>query len=314
MSVQAASNLPSKPKVQLSIQPLRSSGLSQPVQLAQAPEWLIRIEPAQMVERRSADLAGMSVELVQVTHLRKSEMCFASRAHLLIAYEQGLRQQGGMRTQGATTFILRDLRRKLTFMPAGYEFSEWHMPIRQSLFTCFHIDPSEQFDLADSDSLLPRLLSEQPVLWETVAELRRLVEGICAANLHYMEAVATVLCHELGQIVCSHKPPDGQARGGLAPWRLHLATEYIEEHLGEYVSLITLAGLVRLSPHHFCRAFKHSLGSSPCRYHGMRRLEQAKHLLANPKVAVPEVAQRLGSTALRRGTGVTPTAFRCSFM
>jgi AraC family transcriptional regulator len=209
----------------------------------------------------------------------------------------------------------------LTFVPAGHEFSEWHMPTLQSNFACFYIDPNERFGLTGSSNLTPRLLFEEPVLRETVTKLRRLVESACAANQLYVEAVAAVLCHELGLVISGHLAPTRPAKGGLAAWQLRLVTEYIERHVGECVPLTTLAGLVRLSPHHFCRAFKQSLGLSPCRYHGMRRMERAKLLLADLEVAVAEVAQRLGygetsvfTNAFRRGTGLTPTAFRRSLI
>jgi AraC family transcriptional regulator len=56
---------------------------------------------------------------------------------------------------------------------------------------------------------------------------------------------------------------------------------YIEEHLGEQISLAKLAQLVGLSTYYFCRAFKQSLGLPPHRYHNNRRIEQAKVLLSS---------------------------------
>jgi AraC family transcriptional regulator len=322
MSFHVALDLPSEPDVALSPHAAWSGGLSRPsIRAPQEPERSIRIDPTGIVKRRCASWAGMSVEIVQVLHLRKFEMRFVSSEHLLIAYEQGIRQQGETRVESTTRSALKSLKHKLTFVPAGHQFSEWHMPSLKPLFTCFRIDPSEQFGLTGSGNLSPRLLFEHPVLWETVTKLRKLVESACVANQHYAKAVAAVLCHEVGQAVSGHMPLDRPARGGLAAWQLHLVTEYIEKHLGEYVPLTTLAELVRLSPHHFCRSFKQSLGSSPCRYHGMRRVERAKLLLAEPEVAVAEVAQRLGygytsvfTTAFRRGTGLTPTAFQRSLI
>jgi AraC-like DNA-binding protein len=269
MSLHAALDLPGEPDVPLPTHAAWSSGLSRPSIRPAQVERSIRIDPPEIVKRRSASWAGMSVEIVQVTRLLKFEMRSASPEHLLIAYEQGTRQQGETRVEGATTSALKSLKRKLTFVPAGHQFSEWHMPTLQSLFTCFHTDPSEQFGLTDSGNLSSRLLFEQPVLWETVTKLRKLVESACAANQHYAKAVAAVLCHEIGQVVSGHMPPDRPAEGGLAAWQLRLVTEHIEKHLGEYVPPTTLAGLVGLSPHHSCRSFKQSLGSSRCRYHGI---------------------------------------------
>lgn len=256
-----------------------------------------------------------------MTRLQNVEMCFAAPVHLLIAYEHGLRQKGETRVQDAATSNLRHLKRKLTFVPAGHEFSEWQAPVLLPQFTCLYIEPPGQFGLLGagntSGSLRPKLLFEDAVLWETVAKLKGLIESAQVADQHYLAAVGTVLCHELGQIMSGQTKPQRAARGGLAAWQLRVVTDYIEEHLNEYIPLMTLAQLVRLSPHHFCRAFKQALGQSPCRYHGLRRVERAKLLLTDPNLTVADVALRLGfgdtsvfTVVFRRNTGLTPTAFR----
>jgi AraC family transcriptional regulator len=242
---------------------------------------------------------------------------FAAPVHLLIAYEHGLCQQ-----PGAAISTPKNLRRKLTFVPAGREFREWLAPNSATRFMCLYIEPSEQIgqpDEGDGSGLLaPRLLFENRVLWETISKLKGLIEA-GVTNRRYLEAVGTVLAHELSQVVSGQISAERPARGGLAAWQVRLVTDYIEEHFSEEISLTTLAGLVRLSPHHFCRAFRQSLGRSPCRYHGMRRLEQAKRLLASPNLTISDVALQSGfnetstfTAAFRRATGVPPTTFRRS--
>src|SRR3979411_64922 len=79
------------------------------------------------------------------------------------------------------------------------------------------------------------------------------------------------------------------ARGGLAAWQQRAVVAHIEEHLTEQISLSALAQLVRLSPYHFCRAFKKSFGIPPHRFHTHRRMEHAKALLAKPAASVTDV-------------------------
>ena len=93
--------------------------------------------------------------------------------------------------------------------------------------------------------------------------------------------------------------------------------EQIEEHLAANISIATLAGLARLSTHHFCRAFKQSFGIPPHRYHMVRRIERAKILLLEQARSVTEIGLDLGfsetssfSSLFRRLTGQTPSAFR----
>jgi AraC family transcriptional regulator len=96
---------------------------------------------------------------------------------------------------------------------------------------------------------------------------------------------------------------------------------HIEEHLADQISLSTLAQLVRLSPYHFCRAFKKSLGIPPHRFHTQRRMEHAKVLLAKPAASVTDVGISVGfsatssfTTAFRNATGLTPTGYQRSVM
>jgi AraC-like DNA-binding protein len=105
------------------------------------------------------------------------------------------------------------------------------------------------------------------------------------------------------------------ARGGLAGWQRKRVLEYIEEHLSETITLSMLSALAQLSPYHFARAFKKTLGVPPHRYHMNRRVERAKVLLAGRSVT--EVALAVGyaetssfSSGFRRATGMSPTEFR----
>jgi AraC family transcriptional regulator len=84
--------------------------------------------------------------------------------------------------------------------------------------------------------------------------------------------------------------------------------------------LTTLARVARLSPYHFCRAFKQSFGLPPHQYQAVRRIEQARVLLANPERSVTHIGLALGfsqtssfTTAFRKATGLTPSAYRRSF-
>ena len=90
-----------------------------------------------------------------------------------------------------------------------------------------------------------------------------------------------------------------------------------EEHLDEEISLQNLAEIAQLSRYHFARAFKHSFGLPPHRYHMSRRMERAKSLLEERARSVTEVGLMLGfaetssfTTSFRRAVGVTPSDYR----
>jgi AraC family transcriptional regulator len=105
-------------------------------------------------------------------------------------------------------------------------------------------------------------------------------------------------------------------RGGLPEWQQKKLMQYIDEHLAEDVSLLSLAELVHLSPYHFSRAFKQSFGM-PHRYLTNQRIERAKSLLAARKLSVTEIGLDVGfsetssfTSAFRKVTGETPTDYR----
>ncbi len=117
-------------------------------------------------------------------------------------------------------------------------------------------------------------------------------------------------------------PSSGEAaaprRGGLAPWRLRRATEWLEAHLADDARLSDLAAAVGLSERHLCTAFRASTGRPPHRWLLERRVEHAKELLeVRPARPVTEVALACGftssahfATVFRRATGQTPSAWR----
>jgi AraC family transcriptional regulator len=254
----------------------------------------------------------MSVEIVQAANLQRLHMRFQAPVHLLVAYHAGARTEGETSVQGHRA-TLRDLRRKFVFTPAGFEFRDWHQPRVQTQCTCICIEP-HALD-RPAASLRPRLLFDNAVLWETVSKLRVLIESAGAVNRTYLEAVGAVLSCELARVLAGD-PPSERRSGGVAGWQQRLALEYIEEHLSEPISLAALAGLARLSPHHFCRAFKQSLGRPPLSYQRLRRIERAKQLLAQP-MTVTQIGLRVGfgetssfTAAFGRETGLTPTEFR----
>jgi AraC family transcriptional regulator len=106
-------------------------------------------------------------------------------------------------------------------------------------------------------------------------------------------------------------------RGGLSARKQKLVAEYIEQHLAEEISLLALARLAELSPYHFARAFKHSFGVPPHRYHMIRRMKRARDLLLKSALPVTQIGIRIGfretssfTKAYRRYAGVAPSEFR----
>ncbi len=283
----------------------------------------VEISPADAVKRRTVTWDGMTAEIVQATRREKIECRFHAPRHLLAVYEQGVRHDGETLVQGSPRSTLRNFKRKLTFVPAGHEYSDWQEPRTLTRVVYFYIDPAKMPTHSETGvanrPLAPRLFFEDATLWETALKLTRLIESGGSDNGVYFEALGVVLAHELARLNAGTQGSEAPARGGLAGWQQRIVRTYIEEHLTEQIPLAALAQLVRLSPYYFCRAFKQSFGISPHRYHSNRRIEYAKMLLAEPATSVTDIGMTVGfsetssfSAAFRKTTGLTPTAYRRS--
>ena len=106
-------------------------------------------------------------------------------------------------------------------------------------------------------------------------------------------------------------------KGGLSQPRLKQVLAYIEEHLDRDLRLQELAALAGLSPFHFARSFRQSVGATPHQYILQRRVQRAKELLLRPEWSIEQVASATGfagasqfSRVFRQSAGATPTEWR----
>ena len=91
----------------------------------------------------------------------------------------------------------------------------------------------------------------------------------------------------------------------------------MEENLAGDLSLAEIAGAANMSPYHFSRLFKESVGSPPHRYVVARRVERAKDLLLGTDLPIAEVAREVGFSGqshlhfhVKRLLGATPASLR----
>src|SRR5215510_7944719 len=162
---------------------------------------VVRISPAEVAIRRTVTGHGMAAESVQSASRNKIQYRFRAPLHLLVMYEKGERRDGETFVEGLPRSTLRNLERKLTFVPAGHEYHEWHEPRGHTRIMLFYFDPAKlKFDLelAMPDiSLGPRLLFEDATLWHTALKLKTLVESLALGDRLYFEALGSLLVHEL---------------------------------------------------------------------------------------------------------------------
>jgi AraC family transcriptional regulator len=157
---------------------------------------------------------------------------------------------------------------------------------------------------------------EDPLLSQIVTNLAQRIEGGLADRI-MVESLGTALCIRIARRFVGSLPlPTNQ---GLSPERLQRVRDYVEAHLDEDLSLTVLADIACLSPYHFSRSFKQSIGVGPQRYVIQRRLERAKTLMRRTREPLALIALEAGfgdqshfTTIFRREMGVTPGRFRAA--
>ena len=174
-------------------------------------------------------------------------------------------------------------------------------------------DQAADFELTTAIGVRDRVIKRIALLGR-----KELSEGGIGGRL-YAEGLGTALAvHLLRQYGAS---PRAQViyKGGIASRPLQRVIEYINENLPEALSLAELAGIAKLSPHHFASAFKDSTGISPHRYVVERRLDRARELLRRNENSISEIAHAVGFSSqshltahFRRTMGLTPRTFRQS--
>jgi AraC family transcriptional regulator len=172
--------------------------------------------------------------------------------------------------------------------------------------------------------VIDRLLGEEsdPKMWnepllllydDRITQCAELLTKECDADGEsplYGESLMTAL---LAGFFTSAQTRVKTVQSGLARWRLRRAMEYMEANLLEDIRLCDLAGVAGLSPSHFARAFKASLGLTPHRWLLEQRIHRAKRLMTKKGKPISVAAHLAGfasqshfTKAFRRVTGTTP--------
>jgi len=136
-----------------------------------------------------------------------------------------------------------------------------------------------------------------------------------ASGLATVEAVTTALGHLLVRHAGIEQPRPVRIRGGLSGAAKRRVLELIAAALDARLSIERLAREVGLSPAHFARAFKETMGRAPHQYLLALRLERARRLLETTQATLSDIAQRTGfadqahfTRLFKRVFGTTPGA------
>lgn len=166
--------------------------------------------------------------------------------------------------------------------------------------------------------LTPRFAVFDPLLEQlAIAVLTALKDGNAEDRL-YIETIAQLIGAHLARAHSSRsRVRQPASTDGLTPVRIRRLLEYIDQHLGENLSLEAMAAEVSLSPIYLARAFRATVGEPPHQYVVRRRIDQARRLLTSTALSIAEIALIVGfssqshlSNQFRRLAGVSPAVYR----
>jgi AraC family transcriptional regulator len=171
--------------------------------------------------------------------------------------------------------------------------------------------------------LRPTAAATDPVVSSLAVALRGDALDGCPSGTTYGETLAIAL---VAHLVKRYIEPPGASlplvsSGVLSRRALALVTEYVDNNLGEDISVSRLANLVQMNPYQFARSFKRALGTSPHRYIVERRIEFAKAILRTSEMPLSDLALEAGfatpnhfSAVFRSIVGIPPSLYRRSFI
>src|SRR5262249_20780501 len=132
----------------------------------------VQISPIESVKRHSKEQYGIVTESIYAPARSRIEICYEAPAHLLVLYEDGVRREGETSIDGLSPSGLRNFANKLTFVPAGHAYREWHETGAPLRVTYLYLSPTKLQKSIDADtSYAPRTFFEDPILWATAIKL-----------------------------------------------------------------------------------------------------------------------------------------------
>ena len=267
----------------------------------------------------------LETETIQIEHLQfpPGEGDFHSGAAHTLFVNQTSRPMPYLQTQDGKTYTGLYRHGDMLITPANTPlFVRW-----EGNENCLQIQLPEAFlkrvaeetlgKNGDHFTLVPTFHSRNQQLEAIATLLMAEVRQPQSSGSLYLDSLANVLAV---QLLCNYGTNSAQIpsyEGGLPIYQLNQVLDYIEAELAEGIKLADLASLLNMSPFHFARMFKQSMGITPHQYVIQQRVERAKHLLKHSDQAIIDIALECGfnshsnlSKQFRKVMGMTPKTFR----
>ncbi len=220
------------------------------------------------------------------------EEAFSIHLHLRETNKGSLWVRGQLVAEGklsSGSACIADLEKPpLLYLPEPFDFLQFYIPRGALDGFCYdnRLEPVGhlRWGRKDPDEILHSLgLAVLPALRDPQSSSQLFVDQIGLGILAHA-------AHRYGRVLSKRSP----VRGGLAPWQIRRATEFLEANLQGNISLDAVAAECELSVSHFARAFRQIFGQPPYRWLIERRVEMAKTYLLHSNLSLTDVAARCG--------------------
>ena len=176
---------------------------------------------------------------------------------------------------------------------------------------------TDEFKQTGLVELLPHCLRHDPVIAQMGAFVAQEIQAPSGGSQMMLDSVSLALIVRMLRTWSSLSERTDLLKAGLAPWQQERAIALLQSRYHENLSVSDLAAEARLSPFHFIRSFRRSVGVPPHQYLTRIRLERGRVLLETTNLPVSDVASQIGyespsyfARLFRRNYGMTPTDYR----
>jgi len=209
-------------------------------------------------------------------------------------------------------------------MPGGMDFSVRVSGTLQSLHLYLRRGVIEEVasDLVIGDpaqvAILPRFGDSDPLIERLMLGVRDVLHDDDPSTTVYVDYLARAIVARLirrhsSASVRSEVPASSQ-KGGR---QISKAIDFMEANLERSLDLPTIAQATGLSPSHFARQFRTTVGRAPHQHLIQIRIDRAKRFLSETDMGIAEIACACGfanqehlTRLFKRSCGLTPAAYR----
>lgn len=159
--------------------------------------------------------------------------------------------------------------------------------------------------------------SRDPFLSTLSSVLLTAMEQDRSTNQLFVDQIGFSLLAHFAQTYGGMRPRNGSAEGGLAPWQERRAKEIMRARMASNLTIADVATECKLTPSHFARSFRRSIGVAPHQFLSRLRIDEAKRLMLTTKLALADIALICGfgdqsyfTRVFTRNVGASPGAWR----